>query len=175
MVVEAPLLNCTKWQSTLSQEHCEQNVLYWKLMSRQFWTLACPILDNVTRWFAYIVNTYLVGLANVRNWAKWLLFLYALFLTIYTAMYMKPMWFFLNLFICNAFHTWNTRVHHHLITKTEYFPYFIVKFIIKCLPASWLSIASPDTDVMFQLRLPYTSFFFRLALLCLVESVSIEK
>ena len=35
-----------------------------------------------------------------------------------------------------------------LITKTEYLRYFIVKFKIKCLPASRLSIAFSDTDVI---------------------------
>ena len=32
-----------------------------------------------------------------------------------------------------------------LVTKTEYLPYFIVKFKIKCLSASWLSIAFSDS------------------------------
>ena len=40
------------------------------------------------------------------------------------------------------------------MTKTEYLPYLIVKFKIKCLPASWLSIAFSDTDLMLQFRLP---------------------
>ena len=42
-----------------------------------------------------------------------------------------------------------------LITKTEYLPYFIVKFKIKCLPTSWLSIAFSDTDIIVQFCLPY--------------------
>ena len=37
---------------------------------------------------------------------------------------------------------------------TEDLPYFIAKFKIKCLPASWLSIAFSDTDVMLQFCLP---------------------
>ena len=41
------------------------------------------------------------------------------------------------------------------ITMTEYLPYFIVKFKIKCLPASWLRIAFSDTDLMLQFCLPY--------------------
>ena len=38
---------------------------------------------------------------------------------------------------------------------TEDLPYFIVKFKIKCLPASWLSIAFSGTDLMLQFCLPY--------------------
>ena len=37
---------------------------------------------------------------------------------------------------------------------TEYLPYFIVKFRIKCLPASWLSIAISDTDLTLWFCLP---------------------
>ena len=36
------------------------------------------------------------------------------------------------------------------ITMTEHLPYFIVKFKIKCLPASRLSIAFSDTDWTLQ-------------------------
>ena len=46
---------------------------------------------------------------------------------------------------------------------TEYLPYFNVKFKIKNLPASWLSIAFFDTDLMLQVLLAlqnrkFTSF-----------------
>ena len=41
------------------------------------------------------------------------------------------------------------------ITITEYLTCFTVKFKIKCLPASWLSIAFSDTDLMLQLCLLY--------------------
>ena len=41
-----------------------------------------------------------------------------------------------------------------LIDNTEYLPQFIVKYKITCLPASWLSIALSDTDLMFQFRSP---------------------
>ena len=40
---------------------------------------------------------------------------------------------------------------------TEDLPYFIVKFRIKCLRATRLSIASSDTDLMLQFCLSYTN------------------
>ena len=43
---------------------------------------------------------------------------------------------------------------------TDDLPYFIVKLKINCLPASWLSIASSDTDLMLQFCVPYTKHFF---------------
>ena len=42
------------------------------------------------------------------------------------------------------------------MTMTEGLKYFIVQFKIKCLHASWLSIASSDTDLMLQFCLPNT-------------------
>ena len=41
------------------------------------------------------------------------------------------------------------------ITKAEHLPYFIINFKIKCLPASRLSIAFSDIDLMLQFCLPY--------------------
>ena len=40
------------------------------------------------------------------------------------------------------------------ITKTEYLPYCVAKLMMKCLPASKLSIAFSDTDQMLQVCLP---------------------
>ena len=40
------------------------------------------------------------------------------------------------------------------ITMTEHLLYFIAKFKIMCLSASWLSIAFSDTDLMLQFCLP---------------------
>ena len=37
---------------------------------------------------------------------------------------------------------------------TDDLPYFIVKFKIKCLTASWLSLAFTNTDLMLQFCLP---------------------
>ena len=51
-----------------------------------------------------------------------------------------------------------------LITKTEYLPYFIVEFKMKCLPAPWLSIDFPDTDLMLQFSLPFISFSHHITL-----------
>ena len=42
---------------------------------------------------------------------------------------------------------------------TKYLPYFIVKFIMKCLPASWLSIAFSDTHLMLQFCFPKASVY----------------
>ena len=44
------------------------------------------------------------------------------------------------------------------ITKTEYLPYCVAKLMMKCLPASKLSIAFSDTDQMLHFCLP--NYFF---------------
>ena len=49
------------------------------------------------------------------------------------------------------------------ITMTEDLPYFIVKFKMKCLPATWFSITFSDTDLMLQLCLPNYQVIYRLA------------
>ena len=49
-----------------------------------------------------------------------------------------------------------------LTAKTGYLPCFIVKFKIKCLPASWLSIPFSDTDLMLQFCLPYQALQVKL-------------
>ena len=46
------------------------------------------------------------------------------------------------------------------ITMTEYLPYFIAKFKIKCLPASWLSIAFSDTHLLLRFCLPNLRMLF---------------
>ena len=57
-------------------------------------------------------------------------------------------------------------------TMTEYLPYFIVKSKIKCFPASWLSIAFSDTDLMLQFCLCSTKSNWKLNSLCLFLLVS---
>ena len=58
----------------------------------------------------------------------------------------------------NEFHQKNWKTTPCLITKTVYLPYYIVKFKIKCLPASLLSIPFSDTDLMFQFCLPKVQY-----------------
>ena len=50
----------------------------------------------------------------------------------------------------HRFHQINWKPTPCLITETEYLPCFIVKFKIKCVPASWLIIAFSDTDLTLQ-------------------------
>ena len=44
------------------------------------------------------------------------------------------------------------------ISPNKYLPYIMVKFKIKCLPVSWLSIAFSDTDLMFKFCIPRLIF-----------------
>ena len=62
----------------------------------------------------------------------------------------------------------NWKTTHRIITKTEYLPYFIVKFKIKWSPASWLIIAFSGTGlpVMIQFCLLCLPFFIFKALFC---------